>query len=478
MIDKSEFRRHAHKMVDWMADYMENIEKYPVKSQVNPGDILKKLPEDPPNDGETYDQIMQDFSRQILPGITHWQHPSFFAYFPASNSDPSVLAEMLTATIGAQCMMWATSPSAAEMEERMMDWIKDMLALPSTWHGVIQDTASTATLVAMLTAREVHSHFKINQHGFSMEKFRLYCSEQAHSSVEKGVAIAGFGRENLRMIKCDDAFAMIPSELEKTIVNDIEAGLEPVFVVGALGTTGSTAIDPIDDIGAIARKYNLWYHVDAAHAGAALILPEFRNRFKALELADSFVFNPHKWMFTNFDCSAYFVKDKESLVRTFSLTPEYLRTREENAVNNYKDWGIQLGRRFRALKLWFVIRTLGVKGIRDLIQSHIKLGQWLGDEIQRHRNFELMAPVPLNTVCFRFNPGNLEGAPLDKLNEELMHILNSTGKLYITHTRLKGNISLRLVAGQANVQKSHVERAWALIQENAEMLYRKDYKGH
>ena len=464
---KSKFREQAHQLVDWMADYLENTEQYPVKSQVLPGDIAAQIPAFPPDEGESFNTILSDFDSKIMPGITHWQHPSFFAYFPATNSDPSVLAEMLTATLGAQCMMWVTSPAATEMEERMLEWLKIMLHLPDAWHGVIQDTASTATICALLTAREVKTGFSINENGFENNPYRIYCSEQAHSSIEKGVGIAGFGRNNLRKIACDEEFAMIPAELERAILQDIENGLTPLFVVGALGTTGSTAIDPIDEIGEIATKYALWYHIDAAHSGTALILEEFRSRFKKLNLADSFVFNPHKWMFTNFDCSAYFVRDKDALINTFSMTPEYLRTREEAHVNNYKDWGIQLGRRFRALKLWFVIRYMGVNEIKVRIRNHIRLGQWFARQIEDHHDFELLAPVPLNTVCFRYNPGQYDEEKLNEINEELMHTLNDSGKLFLTHTKLNGKFALRLVAGQTNVEIHHVEEAWNLIRAEA-----------
>ena len=469
-MNKAEFKEQAYKMVDWMVDYMEDIEAFPVKSQVEPGEILSKIPVSAPSNGESFDQILADFDNDILPGITHWQHPSFFAYFPASSSDPSVLAEMMTATIGAQCMMWATSPAAAEMEERMMEWLRDMLKLPREWHGVIQDTASTATLVAMLSAREQKSEFSINEKGFNGQRYTLYCSEQTHSSVEKAVGMAGFGKSNLRKIKCDSEYAMIPNELINAIEDDLNNGFEPLFVCGALGTTGSTAIDPIDKIGEIAQKYKLWYHIDAAYAGSALVLDDFRNRFSRFELADSFVFNPHKWFFTNFDCSAYYVRDKETLIKTFTLTPEYLKTQEEDRVNNYKDWGIQLGRRFRALKLWFVLRSFGTEEIKSRIQEHIDLGQWFANQVKEHPDFELLAPVPLNTVCFRYNPGGLENDVLNDTNERLMHALNNTGKLYLTHTKLDNDFSLRLVTGTSRVRKDHVENAWKMIRETAKNI--------
>jgi aromatic-L-amino-acid decarboxylase len=463
VMKKNKFRKNAHELVDWMADYLENVEQYPVRSQVSPGDIKAQIPDTAPEKAEKFESIFEDFNKDIMPGITHWQHPSFFAYFPASRGEPSILAEMLTATLGAQCMMWATSPSAAELEEQTMEWLKQMMDLPRQWEGVIQDTASTATLCALLTAREVKSGFRINEEGMDHNRFRVYCSEQAHSSVDKAVMMAGLGRKNLRKIEVDECYAMKSEALQEAIDDDIEEGFEPLCIIGALGTTGSTAIDPIDDLGKIANKMGIWYHIDAAFAGSAFVLPEFRNQFESLDLADSFVFNPHKWMFTNFDCSAYFVKNSQDLVNTFSLTPEYLKTREEDEVNNYKDWGIQLGRRFRALKLWFVIRSMGVEGIRNEISFHIELGQWFAEQVKGHKLFELLAPVPLNTVCFRYNPGGIKDEELNKLNEQVMHRLNDSGKLFLTHTVLDGKFTLRMVPAQTDVSKKHVEDAWNLI---------------
>jgi len=469
-MDNKEFRIRGHQMVDWIADYIDDISKYPVKSQVRPGDILNKLQDHPPKTGESFDIIMSDFEKDIIPGITHWQSPSFFAYFPAASSAPSILAEMLTAAIGAQCMVWETSPAAAEMEERVMDWLKEMMQLPDHWSGVIQDTASTATLVALLTARQKIITPNVNKHGFPGNNFRAYCSNQAHSSVDKAVRMAGIGSDNLVKIDVDEHFAMIPQKLIEAIEQDITDGFIPLFIVGAIGTTGTTAIDPVDEIGEIAKKYRCWFHIDAAYAGTAFILEDFRSKFNKLELADSFVFNPHKWMFTNFDCSAYFVKDKDSLLDTFSLTPEYLKTRDEHLVNNYKDWGIQLGRRFRALKLWVVIRSFGVDELKRIIRFHIELGHWFANEVALHSEFELLAPVPLNTVCFRFNPGQLELDQLNTLNESILNTINDSGAFYFTHTILDDKFTLRLVTGQSNVQKVHVEKAWQILQETANQL--------
>ncbi len=470
-MDTQRFRTEGHKLIDWMADYLEDVRHFPVKSTVKPGEIISKIPPAPPAEGTSFHDIFADFQKDILPGVTHWQHPSFFAYFPANSSAPSVLAEMLTATLGAQCMLWQTSPAAAELEERMMQWLGQMIGLPPGFEGVIQDTASTATLCAMLTAREKRSNYRVNDCGFSDQKFVLYCSTETHSSIEKGVKIAGFGRQNLRQIAADDKFAMLPSELEKAILQDKAAGLTPLCVIATIGTTGSTAIDPIKQIADICVQQGIWLHIDAAFAGNALLLPEMRWMSEGLELADSFVFNPHKWMLTNFDCSAYFVRDKEALVRTFEILPEYLKTAEADRVNNYRDWGIPLGRRFRALKLWFVIRSYGVEGLQRIIREHIALSRWVVEQIKNSDDFELLAPAPLSLVCFRYHPRGIDDqVALNQLNERLLATLNATGKLYMTHTKLRGNYTLRMVTAQTQVTREDIEAAWDLIQSTARSL--------
>ena len=472
MITTSEFRDHAHRFVDWMADFFEQVEHLPVKSSVKPGEIYRQLPESPPGAGETIDQIMEDFQHIIMPGMTHWQSPSFFAYFPANSSYPSVLAEMLTATLGAQCMVWDTSPAAAELEEKMMNWLRQMTGLPASWDGVIQDTASAATLVAILSAREKYSDFQVNETGIHHQKsFRVYCTSETHSSLEKAVKIAGLGRNNLIRVAVDEQFRMRPEDLEKAIGSDLRNGKAPLAVVATIGTTSSTAIDPLEPIAAICRKYDTWLHVDAALAGTALVLPEYRWMIRGIEDADSFVFNPHKWMFTNFDCSAYFVKDRETLIRTFEILPEYLKTKSRGMVNDYRDWGIALGRRFRALKLWFVIRNFGVQGIQDRVRMHITLARNLAQEIGEHPDFELLNIPQLNTVCFRYRPSGITTEhELDALNEKLLTTLNATGKIFLSHTRLNGKYTLRMVTSQTYVQEKHVMMAWDLIRRTAAQL--------
>ena len=466
MLTIEEFRDYAHRMVDWMADYYRNIESYPVKSQVAPGEIYRQLSDAPPEKGETIRDIFNDFEEKIIPGITHWQSPSFFAYFPANTSFPSLLAEMLTATLGAQCMMWETSPAAAELEEKMMQWLMQITGIPETFDGVIQDTASTATLTALLTAREKKTGYAINEQGFTGgERFRIYASEETHSSVEKAVKIAGFGRENLIKIPVDEAFAMDVAALETQIAADISAGYTPLAVVATLGTTGTTSVDPLARIAEVADKYDLWLHVDAALAGSALILPEYRWMIQGIERVDSFVFNPHKWLFTHFDCSAYFIRDREALLRTFEILPEYLKTGTRGKVNDYRDWGIPLGRRFRALKLWFVLRNFGVRGLQERLREHISLAQKIREKVENTAGFELMAPVPLNTVCFRFHPEGMEGDELNQLNARLLEKINQTGKAYFTHTRLHGQFVIRFMIGQTGTTQEHVDNAWKLIRE-------------
>jgi aromatic-L-amino-acid/L-tryptophan decarboxylase len=468
-MDAKEFRRQAHLMVDWMADYLETIENLPVKSQVEPHQIYNQLPSSPPESSESMETIFEDFKKIILPGITHWQSPNFFAYFPANNSYPSILGEMLTAAMGSQCMIWETSPAAAELEEVTMNWLKEMTGLPSHWEGVIQDSASSSTLAAILSAREKASGFSINDQGFtSKEKFRIYCSTETHSSVDKAVKIAGLGRINLKKIGVNNNFALNPDALEQAIVQDLSNGFNPMCVVATLGTTSSTAIDPVEKIAAICNKYNIWLHIDGAFAGTALLLPEFRWMIKGIEKADSFVFNPHKWMFTNFDCSAFFVKDKEPLLRTFEILPEYLRTTTTGKVNDYRDWGVQLGRRFRALKLWFVIRNFGVEGLQEKIRLHIGLGQHFAQLVENHPEFEILAPHPFSVVCFRYIPEGVNDMDrINALNETLLKNINKTGKAYITHTRLSSKYTLRMVIGQTNVTKQHVDAAWELICDTA-----------
>jgi len=466
-----EFRKHAHELVEWMAGYMENVETFPVKSSVKPGEIFDKIPDKPPQKAESFDSLMSDFDEIILPGITHWQNPNFFAYFPANTSPASVLAEMVIATLGAQCMIWETSPAAAELEEKMMIWLRELISLPSGFEGVIQDSASTATLAAILTAREKSTNFSGNTEGLEKSGIlKVYCSEQTHSSAEKGVKISGIGKKNLVKIPVRGDFSMDPEKLKEAILNDKERGEIPCCVIATLGTTGTTAVDPLRAIGEICRDNNVWLHVDAAMAGTALILPEFQWMLDGKEYIDSFVFNPHKWMFTNFDCTAYFVKDASLLIRTFEILPEYLKTRTRGKVNDYRDWGVPLGRRFRALKLWSVIRTYGVDGLMEKVRSHIGIAAELSEMISKEADFEILAPVVICVVCFRYIPAGYNENQINDLNEKLNHQLNDSGKLYLSHTVLNGRYTLRMVTAQTNVTIGHVQNAWRMIKESARSL--------
>ena len=438
-----EFRKHAHELVEWMAGYMENVERYPVKSSVKPGEILKKIPDAPPSFSESFDSLMKDFNEIIMPGITHWQNPSFFAYFPANTSPSSILAEMITATLGSQCMIWETSPAAAELEEKMMKWLRDLIGLPEYFEGVIQDSASTATLAAILTARERITNFSINNEGAGLAgTLRVYCSDQTHSSIEKAVKISGIGRKNLVKIPVKEDFSMDAVKLQEAVIKDKEKGYIPCCVVASIGTTGTTAVDPLRAIGEVCHNNGIFLHVDAAMAGTALILPEFQWMIDGKDYIDSFVFNPHKWMFTNFDCTAFFIRDAESLIKTFEVLPEYLKTRTRGTVNDYRDWGVPLGRRFRALKLWSVIRTYGIEGLREKIREHISIAAQLARMISDEADFEILAPVVLCVVCFRYNPSGHTEEKINSINEKLNHLLNDSGELYLTHTVLNGKYVL------------------------------------
>jgi aromatic-L-amino-acid decarboxylase len=467
-MDHQQFRKYGHELIDWLADYMDQVESYPVVSPSEPGEIKSRIPASPPSQKEPMEQILADFRDRILPGITHWQHPGWFAYFPANNSPPSVLAELLTAGLGAQCMIWQTSPAAAELEEAVMEWLREMLGLPEQMTGCIQDTASTATLCALLTAREKATGFASNRVGLH-EPLKIYTSEETHSSIEKGVKIAGFGSSAIESIATDDRYAMIPRKLEERITKDREAGRHPCCVVATVGTTSSTAIDPLEDIGRICRRHDIWLHVDAAFAGTAAILPEKRDILNGVEYADSFVFNPHKWMLTNFDCSAYFVRDPGALIQTFEIHPEYLKTGRDAVVKNYRDWGIQLGRRFRALKLWFVIRSYGVEGLQAMVREHLRLAKLFAGWLHSDTRFETMAPVDLSLVCFRLNDGRPE-TQLNELNARLLASVNATGKVFLTHTALKGKTALRMMIGQRTTTDKHVRLAWKIVTQKAHEL--------
>ncbi|WP_420565400.1 pyridoxal phosphate-dependent decarboxylase family protein [Thalassobaculum sp.] len=464
-----EFRRHAHSMVDWMADFLEGVEQYPVRAQTRPGEIAARLPDGPPDQGEAMETIFADFQRDVLPGVTHWQHPRFFAYFPANSSPPSVLAEMLTATLGAQCMLWQTSPAATEMETKVLDWLRQMVGMPEGFTGVIQDSASSAILAAILTAREKATGWGVNAEGLKAHPpMAVYTSEQTHSATEKNVKIAGLGLTGFRKIPVDEAFRLRVDALEAAIEADIAAGIHPACVVASVGGTGVGAVDPLRAIGGLCGRHDIFLHVDAAWAGSALVCPEHRWMFDGIELADSVVFNPHKWLLTNFDCSAHYVKDPDALIRTFSILPEFLKSREADAVIDYRDWGVPLGRRFRALKLWFVIRSYGVEGLRAIIREHVRLGRLFAEWVEADPDFEIMAPPVLSLINFRYHPRGVDdAAALDRLNEALLHRINDDGRIYLTQNRVNGRYVIRMSIGQTRTEQRHVEEGWAVIRELA-----------
>jgi aromatic-L-amino-acid decarboxylase len=465
-----QFRKHGRAVVDWIADYYEHIETLPVLSKMLPGQVRQALPAQAPLKGEALDTFLRDIDKIILPGVTHWQSPNFFAYFPANASGPAILGDLLSSALGVQGMLWATSPACTELEAHVLDWLVPMLGLPQkflsagTGGGVIQDTASSASLCAMLAARERATNYTSNRRGCD-GKLVAYTSNQAHSSLEKAAMIAGIGKDNMRLIDVDERFAMRGDALEDQIKKDRESGFIPFFVSATVGTTSSNALDPLTTIGAICRKEGIWFHVDAAMSGTAALCPEFRYIQAGVELADSYTFNPHKWMFTNFDCNCFYVADRKALINTLSILPEYLRNpaTESGEVFDYRDWHIPLGRRFRSLKLWFVIRHYGVEGLRYHVRRHIEMAQQFAEWVVQDERFELAAPVPLNLVCFRHRAG-------DESNQRLMNCLNQSGDLYLTHTRLNKRLTLRFCVGQTNTEQRHVERAWKRIQEEVSKL--------
>jgi len=472
-VDLEAFRRHAHDLVERMTRYLAEIERHPVRAQTRPGEIAARLPARAPEAGEPFARLLEDVEELVIPGLTHWQHPRFLAYFPANSSPPSVLAEMLTATFAVNAMLWQTSPAATEMETRILDWLRAAIGLPEGFTGVIQSTASEATLCALLVARERKTGFRSREEGlFEAGPLAVYASEEAHSSVEKAAMIAGYGRRYLRLIATDDDLAMRPDALRAAIARDREQGITPCCVVATLGTTGTGAFDPLAEIGRIAKEWDLYYHIDAAWAGSALILPEWRHLADGAELADSFVFNPHKWLLTNFDCSAHFLRRPEELQRTLSVMPAYLRSRESGRVIDYRDWGIPLGRRFRALKLWFVLRSYGLEGLRAILRRHIELASELATRIGDEPDFELVTGPNLALLTFRFRPGDARESELDALNERLLEAVNADGFTYLTPTRVRGRYVLRICVGQTRTEARHVRECWARIRDIARGLAR------
>ncbi len=465
-----EFRHWGRTLVDWIADYWERLEGFPVLSQLGPGEVRSELPASPPVQGESCEDVMRDLETVVLPGLTHWQSPNFFAYFPANSSGPSVLGELLSAGLGVQGMMWATSPACTELETHVLDWMADMLGLPEGFKssgpggGVIQDSASSATLCAMLAARERAEGMTCREGGLKLPLV-AYASREAHSSVQKAASIVGIGRSRLRLVDTDETLAMRPDALAAAVQRDREAGLHPFFVCATVGTTSSLAVDPVPKIGSLCAEQGLWLHVDAAMAGIAAVCPEYRGLNDGLELADSYCVNPHKWMLTSFDCDCFYVMDREPLIGALTVLPEYLRNvpTESGRVIDYRDWQIPLGRRFRALKLWLVIRYFGISRIRQMVRNHVGMAHEFAQWVEEDTEFELAIPRSLNLVCFRHRGG-------EELNRHLLTQLNSSGRLYLSHTVLNGRFALRLCVGQARTERKHVKAAWELIKATAKDL--------
>jgi aromatic-L-amino-acid decarboxylase len=457
-------------MIDWIADYLETLERRPVLSQMEPGALLASLPAEAPEEPTPFKRIADDLDRLIVPGLTHWQSPNFFGYFPANNSYPSILGELLSAGLGVQGMLWSTSPACTELETRVLDWMVTLLGLPESFRstgtggGVIQDSASSATLCAMIAARDRATDHAARRTGAGSH-LTAYVSEQAHSSFDKAAAICGIGVEHLRKIPIDERFAMRPEALEEAIAADRGAGLTPCFIGATVGTTGSTAMDPLEPIGRIARREGVWLHVDAAFAGAAALCPEFRGMHEGLELADSYCVNPHKWLPVNFDCDCFWVARRDELIRSLSVLPEYLRNRatESGSVIDYRDWQVPLGRRFRALKLWFTLREFGAEKLRRMIRRHVRLARMFADAVSGDCRFELAAPTPLSLVTFRHRQG-------DEANQAILDRLNAESRIFLTHTRLDGKLTLRLAIGQMRTRGRHVREAWRLIRLAADEL--------
>jgi len=483
-LDLEAFRAAGHEVVDWIADYLARIEDYPVLSRARPGSIRTKLPAHPPEKPEPLSRILDDFRRLIVPGITHWNHPGFMAYFSSSGSMPGILGELLTAALKVNAMLWRTSPAATELEEAALDWLREMLGLPQGLFGIITDSASMSSFLAVATAREA-AQLPAREAGTDgradQPRLCVYASEEAHSSVQKAALAAGLGRDGFHAVPVDADFRMRSDALASMIERDLAEGWRPACVVATVGTTSTTSIDPVPAIADVCRSYGAWLHVDAAHAGMAAMLPEMRHILDGCEQADSLVVNPHKWLFTPLDCSALYTRRPDLFKRAFSLVPEYLRTAEgeKQAVRDYMDYGIQLGRRFRALKLWIVIRAFGVNGLRERIREHIRIGQQFASWVDADPEFERLAPAPFSTICFRFCPDTARGQRdrstdqyLENLNQALLDAVNDTGEVFLSHTKLRDIYALRLQVSQLRTEERHVRRAWELIRENASRIAR------
>lgn len=468
-MNPSDFSKHARAVVDWVAEYRAHIAERPVMARTTPGEIRAQLPPSPPEQGEPFDAMLRDFDTIIAPGITHWQSPDFFGYFPSGASLASVLGDYLSSGIGAVGLSWQACPALTELEEVVTDWMRQMVGLSDAWSGVIQDTASTSTLVALICARERATGYSLVHGGLQAERrpLTVYVSAHAHSSVDKAALLAGFGRDHVRLVPHDGAYAMRADALRELITADAAAGRNPCAVVATTGTTGTTAIDPVREIAAVAREYGLWLHVDAAMAGSAMIVPELRWMWEGVEAADSLVLNPHKWLGAVFDCSLYYVRDPEHLVRVMSTNPSYLQSAADGRVTNYRDWGIPLGRRFRALKLWFLIREQGVARLRARIRRDLENAKWLEAQVRAEPHWRVLAPVGLQTVCARHEPPGLGGEALDRHTLDWVDRINRSGDAYLTPSTLDGRWMVRVSIGAEATEREHVARLWTLMRETA-----------
>jgi aromatic-L-amino-acid decarboxylase len=464
-----EFRARAGELVDWIAEYLAHPERYPVLPPLEPGATLAALPAAPPDEGEPLRRILDGFERDVVPRLTHWNHPGFLAYFANTASVPGILGELLATALNTNAMLWRTGPSAAELEQRTTDWVRQMIGLPAGWFGVVTDLASTSTLYALAAAREADPALDVRRKGLAgrdLPRLRVYCSDQAHSSIHKAAMTLGIGLENVVAVESDAEFRLRPEALERAIAADRAAGMRPIAVVGVLGTTSSTSVYPLAAVGEIARREGLWFHVDAAYAGVTGCVPEFRHHMAGAELADSLVVNPHKWLFTPMDCSVLLVRRPEPLKRAFSLVPAYLETAEQDAVVNYMDYGFQLGHRFRALKLWMVIRAFGVRGIAERLRHHCAMAAEFAGWVRGTPGWTIEAPHPFSVVCFRHDaPGSLEAS--NAHNARILDRVNASGEVFLSHTVLRGRYVLRVAVGNLRTERRHLERAWALLCEAA-----------
>lgn len=462
-----EFRQQGHQLIDRIADYRANVASLPVMAQVEPGYLKHALPQAAPQQGEPFEQILADVDQLVMPGLSHWQHPDFFGYFPSNGTLSSVLGDFLSTGLGVLGLSWQSSPALSELEETTVDWLRQMIGLSGAWSGVIQDTASSSTLVALICARERASDYALVKGGLQAQArpLMIYTSAQAHSSVDKAALLAGFGKDNIRYIEVDQAFAMRPEALAAAIEQDLAAGLQPCAVVATTGTTATTALDPLEPIGRIARAHGLWLHVDSAMAGSAMILPECRWMWTGIEQADSIVVNAHKWLGVAFDCSLYFVRDPQHLIRVMSTNPSYLQSAVDGEVKNLRDWGIPLGRRFRALKLWFMLRSEGVEGLQQRLRRDLGNARWLEQQVDAAPGWEVLAPVQLQTLCIRHQPGGLEGEALDRHTRAWADRLNASGAAYVTPATLNGQWMVRVSVGALPTEREHVARLWEGLQQ-------------